>query len=92
MMTTETVGSLRYKGCIYRIPFAPFESMESAYRRGWYVAKQQPKCTADGMRELWCQSHKWLNSTYLKMVYHDRKGEVEPEPEPGTIVKKSAKL
>jgi len=66
---STTVASLIYRGRVLRVPVAPFESQESAYQRGWFVAQQNPKGDAKEMKELWCKSHKYINEAYCKMTY-----------------------
>ena len=49
---------IEYKGYIYTIPVLDTESYETAYKRGWWVVKKEPKNIEDFNKYIE-ESYKW---------------------------------
>lgn len=58
---------INYNGKLYKIEMSPFESIEEAYDRGWYIAT---KCN-DTMseKEKLCLSHMYINEKVYSNKY-----------------------
>ena len=55
-----------YDNFIYKIEKEPFETDENAYKRGWFIIKNNDKGSFD---EIIGKSIKYLNEQKNKMIY-----------------------
>jgi hypothetical protein len=62
---------VRYRGVIYRVPKASFETEERAHDRAWYIAKGLYELKKDSYDygAIINESHIYVNKKYFDMEY-----------------------